>query len=207
MEMFNILKPDIINDEKALEFYFKNLQYKFGINDYTLYRIDDWVYISKLIYELDVSNKLDNVETVRAKRKQLLTTILGYYIYYKNKSAFMNIYKIADENAFQILKEFNVFKKELRKKYVLKTAKYYLKILNEDEIDFDLPLKCINLDNIQTEILSFPYWEESSNPKYNMIFFNKVHFPDPNIEEVRKEINILRENGVVSKNNLVRRVL
>ena len=207
MEMFNILKPDIINDEKALEFYFKNLQNKFGINDYTLYRIDNWVYISRLIYELDVSNKLDNVELVRAKRKQLLITILGYYIYYKNKSAFMNIYKIADENTCQLLKELNILKKDLRKKYVLNTDKYYLKILNQDEIDFDLPLKSIDLDNIQTKVLSVPYWKEISNPKYNMIFFNKVHFPDPNVEEIRTEINILRENGVFSKNNLVRRVL
>ena len=77
----------------------------------------------------------------------------------------------------------------------------------QNGIDFDSPLKSINLDNIQTKVLSVPYWEEILNPKYNMIFFNKIHFPDPNIEEVRKEIDILRENGVVSKNNLVRRVL
>lgn len=206
MEIFNILKPDMIKDKEALSFYFEYMEMKFGINITKMYYIQDWIAISRIIYEMDVCNLKLSSEEIKQRRKQILITILGYYMYYKNQQAIINLYNVDIKNP-NILNQLSTFKKELRKRYVINTDKYYLKILNTSEIDFSLPLKLINLQNVKTETVIIPFSEEFNDPNYDMIFFNRIHFPDPNIGAIQNELRILNQNNIFDEDNLVGRLI
>lgn len=195
MELYNIIKPDMICDEEALNFYFSFMKSEFGININKMYYLDDWVYISKLIYELDLCNMNLNSEEIIKKRKKLLTTILGYYLFYKNKCAVISLFDV-DLQKKDILKDLDFLKKELRKRFVLKTDKYYLKILNRSEIDYSLPLTSINLDNIKVESVVVHSCEDFNDPNYEMIFFNKLHFPDPDVCYINKELGAIKQTNL-----------
>lgn len=195
MELYNIIKPDMICDEEALDYYFRLMKSDFGINVNKMYYLDDWIYISKLIYELDLCNMHLDSETIIQKRKQLLTTILGYYLFYRNKYAVISIFDV-DLEQKDILKDLECLKKELRRRFVLKTDKYYLKILNESEIDYSLPLTSINLDNIKVASVVVDSCQEFNNPDYQMIFFNKLHFPDPDVCYINKELCAIKETNL-----------
>lgn len=205
MELFNILKPDILNDQEALEFYFTNMKKRFNISDISLFQIDNWIEISKLIYEQDFNSSNLNEEDILKKRKQILTTILGYYIYYQNAQAYLSLYNInnVDEN---VLKSLSIFKKELRKNFVLNTNKYYLKILNSYDIDYSLSLSSIDLANIDTKTVVIPPWQEFTGIDYQMIFFNKIHFPNPYFSDIFTELQIIEQNDILNENKLVRRI-
>lgn len=205
MEVFNILKPDMIRNKEALNFYFDYMLNRFGIDIKKMYYIQDWVSISKKIYELDACDSNLLSQDIIEKRKKLLITILGYYLYYKNQQAIISLYSVDIEKP-NILNQLRSFKKELRNRYVLNTDRYYLRILNLSEINLELPLKLIDLQNIETETIIVPSSEYFDNPNYDMVFFNKIHFPDPNIETVQKELKILRENDIFNEENFVRRL-
>lgn len=170
-----------------------------------MYYIQDWVSISKKIYELDACDSNLLSQDIIEKRKKLLITILGYYLYYKNQQAIISLYSVDIEKP-NILNQLRSFKKELRNRYVLNTDRYYLRILNLSEINLELPLKLIDLQNIETETIIVPSSEYFDNPNYDMVFFNKIHFPDPNIETVQKELKILRENDIFNEESFVRRL-
>lgn len=205
MEVFNILKPDMIRNKEALNFYFDYMLNGFGIDIKKMYYIQDWVSISKKIYELDACDSNLLSQDIIEKRKKLLITILGYYLYYKNQQAIISLYSVDIEKP-NILNQLRSFKKELRNRYVLNTDRYYLRILNLSEINLELPLKLIDLQNIETETIIVPSSEYFDNPNYDMVFFNKIHFPDPNIETVQKELKILRENDIFNEESFVRRL-
>lgn len=205
MEVFNILKPDMIRNKEALNFYFDYMLNRFGIDIKKMYYIQDWVSISKKIYELDACDSNLLSQDIIEKRKKLLITILGYYLYYKNQQAIISLYSVDIEKP-NILNQLRSFKKELRNRYVLNTDRYYLRILNLSEINLELPLKLIDLQNIETETIIVPSSEYFDNPNYDMVFFNKIHFPDPNIETVQKELKILRENDLFNEESFVRRL-
>lgn len=205
MEVFNILKPDMIRNKEALNFYFDYMLNRFGIDIKKMYYIQDWVSISKKIYELDACDSNLLSQDIIEKRKKLLITILGYYLYYKNQQAIISLYSVDIEKP-NILNQLRPFKKELRNRYVLNTDRYYLRILNLSEINLELPLKLIDLQNIETETIIVPSSEYFDNPNYDMVFFNKIHFPDPNIETVQKELKILRENDIFNEESFVRRL-
>lgn len=205
MEVFNILKPDMIRNKGALNFYFDYMLNRFGIDIKKMYYIQDWVSISKKIYELDACDSNLLSQDIIEKRKKLLITILGYYLYYKNQQAIISLYSVDIEKP-NILNQLRSFKKELRNRYVLNTDRYYLRILNLSEINLELPLKLIDLQNIETETIIVPSSEYFDNPNYDMVFFNKIHFPDPNIETVQKELKILRENDIFNEESFVRRL-
>lgn len=206
MEVFNILKPDMISNKEALDFYFDYMLNRFEIDITKMYYIQNWVSISKKIYELDVCDSNLLSHNIIEKRKRLLITILGYYLYYKNQKAIITLYNVDIKKPY-ILNQLSVFKKELRTRYVLNTDKYYLRILNLSEINLELPLKSIDLQNIKTETIIVPSSENFDNPNYDMVFFNKIHFPDPNIETIQKELRILRENDIFNEENFVRRLI
>ena len=48
--------------------------------------------------------------------------------------------------------------------------------------------------------------QELCDDTFSMIYFNKLHFPDPNINAINKEIQILNQNGIINNKNLVRRL-
>lgn len=206
MEVFNILKPDMIRNKEAMNFYFDYMLNRFGIDITKMYYIQDWILISKKIYELDVCDSKLLSQDIIEKRKKLLITILGYYLYYKNQQAIISLYSVDIKKPY-ILNQLSAFKKELRNRYVLNTDRYYLRILNLSEINLELPLKSINLQDIQTETIIVPSSEYFDNPNYDMVFFNKIHFPDPNIETIQKELRILRENDIFNEESFVRRLV
>ena len=206
MEIFNILKPDMIQDKESLNFYFNYMKNEFGINITNMYYIRDWITISKKIYELDIHNSNLLLENAIEKRKKLLITILGYYLYYKNNEAIISLYNV-DTNNPCILNQLSAFKKELRKRYVLNTERYYLRILNLSEINFELPLMSIDLNSIETESIVVPSSSDFDNPNYDMVFFNRIHFPDPTIEAIQKELCVLNNNDIFDEKNMVRRLI
>lgn len=201
MKMFNIIKPDMINDDESIDYYlnFMNLN---GITFNNSYYLNNWIETSKLIYEIDNNSNLSDQEKI-TKRKKTLVTIMGYNLFYKNMPAIINIFDL-NPTQQNVLNKMALFKKELRAKYVINTDKYYLKILNESEIDFSQPLQCIDIDRIQTQLILVPFNEEFSQPHYDMVFFNKIHVPDPNISIIRKEFDIINCNNVFDNKTLVR---
>jgi hypothetical protein len=70
MELFSIIKPDMVNDKNALNFYFQAMKENFGIDIKNMYWLKNWIEVSKLLYELEIDTE-KNIEEIRAKRKQL----------------------------------------------------------------------------------------------------------------------------------------
>lgn len=206
MKAFNIIKPDMIEDEESTKYYFSFLKNEMKIDTITQYKINDWVSLSKKLYEMDLINGDDTIENIVMRRKQLLTTILGYYMCFNNKYATANVFDIGITNIELKLNQLSKFKKILRKKYVYDTDKYYLKILNMSDIDLENSLEQINLGLIKSDLVTLPANTEFNEENYNMIFFNKIHFPDPDIEKIKSELNLLNENGVFNKSNFMRKL-
>jgi hypothetical protein len=98
-----------------------------------------------------------------------------------------------------------IFKKKLRKIYVSSTDKYYLKILNSIELDYTQPLNTIHLETILVQTVVIPFNQEWNNSEYNMVFFNKLHFPEPTISSIQNEICLIRDYAVLEKAYNVRK--
>lgn len=205
MKLFNIIKPDMLADKESLRFYIEHMKKYFNIDIQEMYYIKDWVRIAKLIYELDLQTTQKIPEKIIEKRKQLLVTILGYHTYYKDQNALVALYN-APTNRENILQELNTFKKELREIFVNRTDKHYIRIINEFEIDYCLPLEAIDLSMIQTEITVVPYHIELLDSSLKMAFFNRLHFPNSNIEEITNELTLLRNQGILEEKNRVKRL-
>lgn len=201
MEVFNIIKPDMLNDLESFDYYLNTMQERFKINIEHLYIIPDWIKIAKLIYESDLQSSELNSEKLIEKRRELLITILGYNLYFKNQKAAVALYNIPI-NKKEVLEELTKFKKELRKKYVYQSAKHYIKIQNESEINYNMPLEDIDISKIKIETKTFPgESDELQDEEFKMAFFNRLHFPDANVESISRELKILRSQGIIPEYN------
>lgn len=205
MKAFNIFKPDMIIDKEALRYYFNYLEKELKIETQQLYKISNWTSLCKTLYEDDLKDQNLGKEQEMIKRKQLLITILGYHLFYKNKMAAVNLYELDMNNLDLVLFKLNAFKKELRKKYVYDTDKYYLKILNWSDVDIEKPLNQIDLNLIRTKHIIVPSTANIKESEYSMIFFNKLHFPNPNVESLGKELKLLKASGVIEKDNILKK--
>lgn len=205
MEVFNIFKPDMISDKEALKYYFNYMEKDLKIKEQQLYKISNWTMLSKEMYEKDLKEQQLDLEEELIKRKQLLTTILGYHLFYRNEMAAVNLYKLEKNDINLTLYKLSAFKKELRKRFVYDTDKFYLKITNWSDIDIKAPLNQIDLDLIKSSYLTLPSTRNFDNPDYSMIFFNKLHFPNPNVESIERELEILRTHGIISENNILKK--
>lgn len=196
MKLFNVIKPDMVNDIEAMAFYFECLKNNFYVEEYSMYSIKSWVDLSKKLYFFDSNQDL-------SKKKQILTTILGYYLLYNDESAIVNLYDVENINQ-EKLRQLYDLKKQLRKRYVLNTDKYYIRILNENIIDYAKPLDELQLEILDYEIVKVPFNNEYDVNGFRMAFFNKLHFPDPNFYIVNRELSLLASENVFEQKNLVK---
>lgn len=206
MKTFNILKPDMLENDSIVAYYLELLNKELGITLNENYYIENWIDFSKLVYELDLTCNNLSLEEIRSKRKQLLTTIKGYELFYGNKKAVAALYDI-ECNVESTLQKLSLLKKMIRQKYVYHTDRVYIKFLNEKEIDFNSPLCKIPLEEISVDICIMAHDKELNDPSYNMAFFNKLHFPDPNPICIGREIKLLTEEGIIKENNKVQRLI
>lgn len=204
MKLFNIIKPDMLNDEASLRFYLERMKKDFGIEIRDMYYLGDWTRIAKLIYELDLQMTQTDPAKILERRKQLLVSILGYDTYFRNQGAVVTLYD-APENRENILQELKAFKKELRELFVNNTDKYYIRILNEPEIDYSQPLEKMDLSKIKTEVIVVPPHVELPDPNLKMAFFNHMHFPECDPEAINRELNLLKDEGILEEKNQISR--
>lgn len=202
MNTINILKPDAFVDEASLRFYFSRIMDIEDINSIELYYMSNWTRIATMIYEYDVINSNNAALKIR---KDFLTSIMGYYHIYPKNSGLVVLFDIRDDKIDVSLQKLHLLKKELRKKFVSNTDLYYLRFLTGEEISFDKPMCYINLSELEVDIKRFPHNCPYDNQQYRMIFFNKVHGPNPdNLEEIKHSVKVLKDEGVISKKSLMK---
>lgn len=196
MKSLFILKPDMLEDEKAMEAFYEGLDEQ-GVMVLDQYFIHDWVEVSKALYQEDSTL---TEEEKREKRKQILTTIKGYNDFYHGKDAILVVVDVKEEN----LKKLVGFKKKLRKDFVYETTdQRFLKFT--DDMDFSQDLSSIDVSNLRVNYKVIPANATLKKQEgYRMCFFNKVHCPDPTVEAVERDFQVLTEAGVMSEENRVR---
>ena len=192
MVVFYLLKPDILNDTLALDYYYNYLEEN-NIKIYDEYLINNWIELSKVLYEPDMETDIDKIKTIR---KQMITTIKGYQLFYEDKAKICILE--ADESKLQ---ELYNFKKALRKRFVYNNDKYYL--VFEEDIPLDRKISDIDIENIRCRTIVVPSNMEVNG--YDMIYFNKIHFPDPYKEAIIRDLKIIEEIGVVDEKNKMKR--
>ncbi len=202
MVVFNIIKPDMINHSESISYYFDFVNSNFDSSSMDTYLISNWVELAKKIYELEVEKQTTSIEKLK-KTKEILTTILGYSHFYKENNALLNIYDVPSRS-IEALDNLVMFKKDLRKKYVYNTDKYYIKTVNFNESNYQKPLSMININNIELETFKIPFNKSFDDESFNMVYFNKLHFPDPDPIAILKEFKILEEVGIISNKNKVK---
>ena len=155
---------------------------------------------TKHVSEVSISN-LENQKEILIKRKQLLTTILGYYKMFPNKDALAIFINTNDPE--YVLSYLNDFKKKLRKKYVYKTAKNFIEYKeNIDEL-LKLPLYDIDLDSINYNLETFQCDSDvESDDVRNMIFFNKIHVPAEIKENDSQKKLLLNKKILVKRDDI-----
>lgn len=207
MEVFNIIKPDMIYDKNSLTYYFNELGKILELDKLKMYNIPNWALLSRKIYEMEIQCSSLSLEECLLKRKQFLTTIIGYSKYNIEKNGAAIVFSIDEKcDIVKILNEMYLLKKRIRKKYVAKSNKLYLKYLDEGKIDFSKPLYDIDINHINTEVKMCKYNEFFFDSNYNMIFFNKLHSPDVNLNALKMELDILYSTEIISEEKIIRKL-
>lgn len=205
MITFNIFKPDLLGKDEEEREYLETVRSQIGTIPSMIFRIPDWSKVSKTIYEQDLLNTKLSCEATREKRKQILRSVIAYEEYYKDSYGRLLLFNI--NGSYQDLEEklriFNRIKKEFRKKYVYTQDKYFVKFVNEREIDFDAPLHSIDHSSIIPETKIVRFDEEVNEPGFELAFFNKIHCPDPLPTLVEHELKLIGDCGVLTTNNLL----
>lgn len=201
-QVLTILKPDAFLHPRVI------------INDYLLeikkltdkpinyYDIKNWSNVSLYMYEHDIIN-LNTQDEIIKKRKQLLTTILGYDRLFRKQDALAMFVDTYDpEYTLLIL---NKIKKELRKKYVSKTDKYFIEYQSEIEQLLSSPLYDIDLDSIKIDLKMYPANSNvEANEIRNMIFFNKIHVPTLLEENEFEKDLLVKKKSLIKRDDLMR---
>lgn len=181
MTVFYLLKPDMLEDPAALEYYKK------FISDNKLKETDgidirDWIELSKVLYDPICANNND----LQMRRKQMITTIKAYQLLKPEGHALALFYDVSPA----MLESMSEFKKDLRRKFVYDGNRYYIRF--DRELPLEKSLKDINFNEIQGEIIVTSSTEKIETESVNMAFINRIHFPDPNILEVKKDLSIIK---------------
>ena len=202
MNVINIIKPDALNNEVSLKYYFKNVINIENINSIKLYYMDNWTKIASMIYEYDVMMSSGNCLELR---KKLLTSIAGYYHIYPKNNGIVVFFDINNDNITISLQKLYQLKKDIRKKYVSNTDLYYLKFLNEDDITFDRPLYDIDLSELKVDIKKLPANFDYDDAVYKIIYLNQIHGHNPNsLDEIRHSVKILNNEDVINEKRLMK---
>lgn len=206
MEVFNILKPDMLEDEESINYYLVNLKKKFDISLGNYYIVRDWVNLFIKLYESDLENSNLCLEQLKIKRKQIITTVKGYDLLYKNKNALVFFYEISNDNK-DLLQSLCDFKISFRKKYVYNTRKVYIRMLNETKINFDCSMTDIDMKDIKSDLHIVSCNQDFNDSRYSMCYFNKLHFPNPCKEDIEREKEIINNEGIIQNINKVKRLV
>ena len=198
MRGFYLLKPDMFTSQEALAYYMDYVKNNDNIKSTEFYEIPDWITLSKILYEPNNNIPLEELKKIRM---QMLVSIKGYDLFYKDKGGLLNCIDIKDPTKLQELFD---FKKELRRRYVYQEKKNYIQFLN----DINLERKLIDIDLSQMDCLTrtVEHDEEIEDPNYHLIFFNKIHFPDPTIEAIERDLDCIDYFGVTKAKNLIKRL-
>lgn len=199
---FYILKPDMVLSKESIDYYISEMKKNNSVNLLEFYNIEDWVKLSKILYEPD-DNSL-SLNELKELRKRMLTTIKGYQEFYSNTNAILNIIEIKDCDKLQELYD---FKKELRKKFVYNDRKVYLKFNNLTDEILENKLEICNIEEINCEYEICDVNQKPSNKDFNLIFFNKIHFPDPKIELIERDLNLIKEADIIKPKNLIKSLI
>ena len=116
MDGFYLLKPDMLENKEALNYYLDFINSTDYLSLQDNYLIEDWSYISKILYEPNINNL--SLDKLKELRKKMLVTIKGYDVFFKNKPAIISTISIKDDSKLQELFD---FKKKLRKIFVYNT--------------------------------------------------------------------------------------
>lgn len=201
MKVFYILKPDMLRNRDALKYYENGVLDSLFVHDAEFFYIREWTEFSKMLYDQDENLTL---EQLKDKRKKVLTTILGYIKYFNGESAVLNTFNIPDDE--KCLKELFDFKKRLRKLFVYGTDQHFVSISNSDIISFQNKIITYDLDELDLEYRILPSNAVMDDERFGMIFFNKIHFPDPDSVSLKKDLELLREYGVFEEKNKILRL-
>lgn len=204
MLVFNIIKPDMLKHDESLSFYHNHINSIIGSDNIEYYEINNWTELSKRIYELEV-NKQEEEILKEQRRKELLTTILGYNIYYPENKAMLALYDI-NGFALEKLYELEMLKKEIRKRFVYNTDKYFLKTKSDYLINFSEKLNEIDQSLVSADVIVIPNEQDVNDTSYLLIHFNKIHLPDIDISSIYEELQILKEQEIISSKNLVKKL-
>lgn len=200
MMLFNIIKPDMLDSPKVLEYYYSLLSKidKFSLRE--LYIIKNWVSLSQLLYELDIKNYPGDKQQ---RRRELLTTIKGYSLCYPKNEAILTTFDL-NSDLIEASQEMYRLKKEIRRQFVYDSDKHYLRYLDKD-LDFSQRLSEYNIQNINVEHIVIPGNNELNDSDYFMIYFNNLHCSDPTIESIDKEFQVIRDLQIIEERNRLRR--
>lgn len=201
MKVFYILKPDMLRNRDALKYYENGVLDSLFVHDAEFFYIRDWTEFSKLLYDQDEDLTL---EQLKEKRKKVLTTILGYKKYFEGESAVLNTFEIPDDE--KCLKELFDFKKRLRRLFVYGTEQHFVNIKNSDIIPYEDKITTYDLSGLDLEFIVLPPNGSINDERFNMIFFNKIHFPDPDSISLRKDMDLLKDYGVFEEKNKILRL-
>lgn len=199
MKGFYIIKPDMLEDNEAINYYKNFVLNNDNISFDSFYLIEDWVLLSKLLYELKDNNM--SLSELKQIRSQIMTTIMGYYQYYSNIPAILSIIDIEDDSKLQELYD---FKKELRRKFVYDKDKYYLRY--DCEVNFEKKLIDLDCHSINASYLKL---DKSVKPlnNYRLILFNELHFSDPSVDAINSDFEVLRDSGIIKPKNLIKKFI
>ena len=195
MKAFYILKPDAVLRPEVLKEYEKIIKQEKYIKNRHQYVIDSWTSLSCLLYE--PINNFDNQSDLVNLKTKLLTTIKCYDYLLKNVPAFIDIFDIPED--IEILKKMEQIKIFLRKKYVINTDKNYLKFNNLTEEIIKKNLKDILIEKLDISHIKVRSHENIEIPGYNLAYLNCIHTPDPNIESVQRDLNIIENSKKLIK--------
>ena len=199
---FYIFKPDMFLSKESIAYYISEMKKNNNVDILEFYNIEDWVKLSKVLYEPD--DKSLTLNELKELRKRMLTTIIGYQEFYSNTNAILNLIEIKDCNRLQ---ELYNFKKELRKKFVYNERRFYLKFNNLTDEILENKLENCNIEKINYEYEICDVNQSPSNQDFNLIYFNKIHFPDPKIELIERDLNLIQEAGIIKTKNLIKNFL
>lgn len=200
MKVFYILKPDMLFDSKAINYYKKGVLKNLFVSNSEFFKIKNWDEFSKLLYDQDVNLKM---EELISQREKILTTILGYKNYFPFENAILNTFDIPDDD--KCLKQLFDFKKKLRQKFVYNTNQYFVNI-KDNNLPYENKIITYDLDNLDLEYKVLGPTEVMHDNRFKMIFFNKIHFPDPDYISLKNDFNLLEDYGVFKDVNRVYKI-
>ena len=195
MKAFYILKPDAITRPEVLEHYQETINNQKYIENRNQYYVESWIDLSCQLYE--PHSKDISLEALLTLRRQMLTTIKGYEYLYPNTPAIIDIFDVP--NTEETFCQLEKIKYQIRKKYVLNTPKNYFHFKELSDKILTQKLEDIPIEQLEVEHIKVNFDEEITLPNYYMAYLNCIHFPDPNVDSIERDLEIISASKTLTK--------